>query len=820
MHLFSANLFRITLVILLLGATTAFAQSGKVSGTIKDAEGSLLPGASVMAEGAAGGTMSDAHGHYELSLAPGQYRLTTTMVGYAPQVKNVTVTDGSSQTFDFQLAEDNAVLQQVEIIGRKEQSYKNSQTFIGSKTELAAKDLPQSASFVTKELIADQGLMRVGETVKNMSGVNQFTTYDDITIRGYRINGGSNTQLMNGLRTSSGFWKQPLANYLERVEVLKGPSSALFGNASPGGVLNRVTKKPLDYKRNAIDFSFGSFNTFRAFGDFTGPINEEGKLLYRMNVGYEDAASFRDLQFDKNVVIAPSLSFLASEKTKLNLDVIYNSSQSRLDRGQPTVKGDLYSTPQSLSLNAANDYLNEMNLNVSASLNHQFTERLAFTLAYMKTSYSEDLLEHRSANGYAVDRDSTEMTDKVAMQVFQRKRKRYIDNVSAFLNYTAHTGSVEHKILGGYDYARDVLPPGASQLTASGYRNAANTAASSYKPKDSLKYMLDKVTRIPVPNVPSFDLNNPIASQGMKDMSKYFFAVAAQAPTYYELHGLYAQDLIKIGKLQALLGFRYERYVDRENYRTSKEKKVRQEAFLPRVGLVYSVLPQINVYGTYVEGYNPQTASSISNPNAGGPFDPLQSRMMEVGAKSEWFNKQLSVTMAVYRIDQKGTLLNASDPGNPELLRQVGEDRSEGIELDVLGHILPHWNVLVTYSHNEANVTESLNEGDIGRQMPNAPQNQGSFWTRYSIPHGPWTGFGFGLGTNYVARRNVSLNATQTLPSYWLTDAALYYTVNKVRVQLNVNNVLDKTYWVGGYDYVRLFPGKPRNYLVTLGYTF
>lgn len=113
----------------------------------------------------------------------------------------------------------------------------------------------------------------MGEVVKNFSGVSQFTCYDDISIRGFRINGGSNTQLLNGMRTSTGFWKQPLANYLERVEVLKGPSSALFGNASPEGVIDRVTKKPLDQAANSVSFSTGSYNTLRALADFTGPFN-------------------------------------------------------------------------------------------------------------------------------------------------------------------------------------------------------------------------------------------------------------------------------------------------------------------------------------------------------------------------------------------------------------------------------------------------------------------------------------------------------------------------------------------------------------------
>lgn len=818
---FYLNCLKISFIGLILASFTGYAQTGTVRGTIQDADGESLPAASILVEGSTTGTASDVNGKFQITLKPGPYKLICSMVGYTSENKTVTVTEGETVTLDFQLAERESLLQQVEIIGRKEQSYKNTSSFIGSKTELNSKDLPQSVSFVTKELISDQGHMRVGDVVKNMSGVNQFTFYDDVTIRGFRINGQSNTQLINGLRTSTGFWKQPLANYLERVEVLKGPSSALFGNASPGGVINRVTKKPLDYNRKSLDFSFGSFNTIRALADFTGPMNSDRTLLYRLNLGYEDANSFRDLQFDKNLIIAPSVSFLPSEKTRLNFDIVYNLSNSRLDRGQAVYgNDDLYSTPTSHSLSATNDYLNETTYNISTSLNHQFTEKFSVTLAYLKTGYTEDLFEHRSANRYAIDGDGNNIVDQVAMQVFQRERRRYIDNLSAFFNYRTHTGPLEHKLLAGYDYSQDQVPAGGSQLQASGYRNAANTGSiGTYDPANKANYLLDNQGN-PVPNVPHFDLGDPIASQLLKDVSKYFYAQRSFDPTFYELHGFYAQDLIRFGKLQALIGFRYEKYIDQENYLKPAEKSVTQEAFLPRVGLVYALLPQVNLYGTYVEGYNPQTASSISNPNAGGPFDPLTSSMIEVGAKSEWFNKQLAVTVGVYRIKQRNTLYNANDPGNPDLLQQVGEERSQGVELDIVGHILPHWSILTTFAYNKAAITESPNPEEIDRQKPNAPKHLASLWTRYSIPRGELEGLGFGIGSNIVDQRLLSLNANQTIPSYTLVDAAMYYTINRVRVQFNLNNIFDKTYWVGGYDYLRLFPGKPRNFLVTLGYTF
>ncbi|RZL08151.1 MAG: TonB-dependent receptor, partial [Hymenobacter sp.] len=370
---------------------SAAVPAGTLQGLVKDHAGQALPGVSVVVEGTTQGTTTDANGNYHLPLAAGQtYKIRFTYVGFEPQTRTVALASDRGALLYLTLQSAHQALQQVEVLGRKETTYRTKATFLGSKSETEIKDLPQSVAYASKELIADQGLMRVGEVVKNFSGVTQFSFYDDVVIRGFRINGGSNTQLLNGLRTSTGFWKQPLANYLERVEVLKGPSSALFGNASPGGVLNRVTKKPLNESRKALTFSLGSFQNFRALADFTGPLSKDSTLLYRLNLGYEDAQSFRDLQFDRNIVIAPSFSFLPSPHTRLNLDVVYNSSNSRLDRGQSTYKNDLYSTPVSQALATGNDYLNEQTYNVTGSLSHQFAPGLTGNLAYIKTGYSED----------------------------------------------------------------------------------------------------------------------------------------------------------------------------------------------------------------------------------------------------------------------------------------------------------------------------------------------------------------------------------------------------------------------------------------------
>jgi iron complex outermembrane receptor protein len=818
------NKFTLLLLIftLILSTKTLQAQqpNATITGKVSIKDNKPAEAVSVGLSGTTKGAITDNSGFYTIThVLPGSYNLTFSGVGYKKFTKSITITAGETLDINVTISSDEQQLQTVEITGRKEKTYKTTKTFIGNKTQTDIKDLPQSVSYASKELIADQGAIRIGDVVKNFSGVNQFTTYDDLTIRGFRVNGGSNTQLLNGLRTSTGFWKQPLTNYLERVEVLKGPSSALYGNASPGGVVNRVTKKPLNENRKTVSFSLGSFNTLRALADFTGPANQDSSLLYRLNFGYEDANSFRDLQFDKNIIIAPSLSFVASPKTRINFDLVYNNSRSRLDRGQSTRLNDLYSTPASLSINTGNDRLNEQTYIVTLSGIHQFNDQLSFNAAYSRTGYQEDLYEHRSANAYAVDGNNTAIPNLVALQIFSRIRKRYIDNFSGYFNYKANTGWLEHNIVAGYDYGSERLPVGASQLTASGYRNAANTGSiGSYDPTKKANYLLDKNGN-PVPNVPSFNLDDVINSQRMQDDSKDFFTQVAVDPTYYYLNAGYVQDQVRLGKFQALLGVRYEYYTDFANYKKATEAKTHSSAWLPRFGLVYTATKNINFYGTYVEGYNPQTASTLSNPNAGGPFKPLTSNMIEFGAKSSWLNDMLTISTAVYQIDQNNTLYNANVADQPDLLRQVGKERSKGIEFDITGRITPNWSVLASYAYNNAKITQSLVPAEVGSQKPNAPKNLANIWTRYNVSRGMLNGLGIGAGANYVDKRTLSLNLAQGIPSYTLLNAALYYQVGKVLLQFNANNITNKKYWVGGYDYLRLFPGAPSNYLLTLNYT-
>lgn len=821
------NKFILLFIFFVFYASALLAQSdtGTLQGTVTDVSQQSLPGLNVALKGTTLGTITNSAGEFTIASVPARsYQLIVSGVGYQTQQQEVDVSSGQTLRLDIQVQESLTQLLEVEIIGRQETTYQNDVSFIGSKSATPLKDVPQAVSYVTKELALDQAAFRVNDVVKNMSGVNQFSFYNDLTIRGFRVQGqGNSGNLLNGMRAFTSFWKQQLIPHIERVEVIKGPASALFGNASPGGTLNRVTKKPLREQRQSISATVGSFNTFRTLADFTGPMTADQKLLYRLNLGYENSGSFRDLQYDKNLVVAPSFSFLPTENTSVNVDVVYQQSDGRLDRGQAVFgDGDLYSVPITKALNATNDYLSEESLNATLSFRHQFSQRFSFSSVYLRSSYDEDLLEHRTANTFASLGDGSIDPKQVEMRVFVRKRRWNNDNFNNYLNLDLETGPLQHQLLLGYDYFQQALEPGGSQLQARGYLSADRTSTiNQYDPEKADAFALDEEGN-PIPNVPHFDLTDPTANR-LRDMSSYLYQTNLYPQSLLRSHGIYVQNQVTWGKLKLLLALRQEFYADELDYRTSEEETVAQDALLPRLGAVYSVTPNINLYATYVAGYQPQTASVINDPNAGGPFDPLVSNLIEAGAKSSWLNDQLSITLALYRLVQQNELFNANDPANPDRLAPIGEQQARGVELDVVGQILPNWNIVANYAFNDATITASEAETEVGRQVPNAPRHAGNLWTKYVIDRGSLSGIGFGLGVNFVSARFGSIvqaDEPPVFPGYRVVDAAVYYQLEKFRIQVNVNNLLDQTHWVGGYDYIRAFPGAPRNVMTTVSYTF
>ncbi|MDQ4141304.1 MAG: TonB-dependent receptor, partial [Bacteroidota bacterium] len=340
------NLF----LLLVLCRFTAFAQQlGNIQGRVTDTHGHNLEGIPVMLQQTNLATLTKADGTFVISNVHfGKYTLLARGLGYNGQLREVVLSaDLPAVVVNFNLSEDNTALQQIEVLGRKETTYKSDYSFIGTKTASRVIDVPQTISTVTKELIEDQQAFTLNEVVKNVAGVNQYSSYDDLTVRGFRNGYESGFRLVNGLRSGysygNGFFRVPLTVNLERVEVLKGPGAALFGDINPGGTINMVTKKPLLENRKAVSFSVGSFQTMRSTLDFTGPLNADTTLLYRLNLGYEDSKTFRDVNNRQSFIIAPTVTFRPTDKTTVNAEVVYSNFNGYLERGLPIASGDLFS---------------------------------------------------------------------------------------------------------------------------------------------------------------------------------------------------------------------------------------------------------------------------------------------------------------------------------------------------------------------------------------------------------------------------------------------------------------------------------------------
>ena len=800
----------------------AFAE---IRGLITDNNGNPISEATISVKGMKRAVRTKGNGYFTLSELPsGETTIVVHAIGYATQQRTLKLTNKSYQGVDFVMQERSDALPTVDVMGRREQSYKNSVSFVGTKTATALKDVPQSIAYVTKELILDQGAITVNDVVRNMSGVNPYSFYNDFSIRGFRATGNRNSgNLVNGMRTQTSLWRQSSLANIERVEVIKGPASALFGNAAPGGVINRVTKKPLDVARQSVTLTTGSFGTTRAYTDLTGPLNDKKTLLYRLNLGYENTDGFRDLQGLTSYIVAPSFTYRASKQTQLNIDMTYVNHQGKLDRGVAVFgDGSLFSRPISATQSAANDYLRENSVNLSFALSHRLAQGLLFNSTYLFSSYDEDLLEHSQDNAFVKKADGKDNPSLVLMRVTQRQRHFRNNNFNNYLTWDVTTGAMKHKLLVGYDHFNTQLAPGSSYIEAGGYLLRNGGTAKTFNVKKSSDYLLDE-NKNPRTNVPAFDLNSS-AGNRYQDISKYIYESKDVKPSDQYTNGVYLQEQLTWHKLQLLLGARMEWFTDVTQNKNGSESKTHQHAFTPRVGLVYSVVPSTNVYATWIRGFEPQSVAVQSNPGSGGPFDPVESELWEIGAKGEYLNKRLSVTTALFSLRQKNTLYNAGVSGQPDLMVPIGEELSRGVEFDVSGRILPYWSIMANYAFNVAEISKAP-EGtkDLNLQRPGTPRHSANLWTKFIVPAGMLRNLGIGVGLNGVSERKGQVGRRENVvayPGYALLNLALYYKVQEVQIQVNLNNALNKQYYISGYDRLRSFPGAPRNINLTINYRF
>lgn len=720
-------------------------------------------------------------------------------------------------------------IQEVEIVGRASKKYHSDYSFSATKIGVHNKDIPFSISTVSKELISDRQAFQLGDAVKMASSVTPVSYYNQFSIRGIAQN--EEGTIINGMRTRQYYFMQPITTNLEKIEVIKGPASAVLSSVDPGGSIVLVTKKPLKTTGREVTMSAGSFSTIRSSLDFTGPLNKEKTLLYRFNAGYSQAQSFRDIQSQKSILVSPSFSYIPNDRTAVNVEMIYSDLNGKIDRGQPifgAVDGmtDLRSTPISFNLGAINDYFKSKELIIMSNFTHRITDKISINASYMKQTWKEDLQEHRTTNAFAVDADNKPIPTLAGMQMVQRNQFWNTDNLNAYLVFHLKTGPVEHKILTGYDFISTHKYKGGAQNTARGYLLNNGKTASAYNPQNAGDYQMVTVNGIimPKPNVEHFNLAQPVYS--IKNPDEYVFSKTALPPALISSNGMYIQDQIKWNHFNLFLSLRQEWFQDITGYKENNEMVVKDSKLIPRIGLTYNVNDEINVYASYIEGFQPQSNTASLAPVAipeGRAFEPLRSQSREIGMKADFFNKKIHMDVAVYEIRQRNILLNANDPAEPDRLVTRGQERSRGFELDIIGTILPQWQLFASYGYNDAVITDDINPALVGARKQNTPFHSANIWQKYSFAESSFLkDIAVGFGVQYSGNKVPMYNRSFLVPAYTVFDAAIYYSPKQgpVKISFNVSNLFNTTYWLGAQNYLRLFPGAPRNAMLTAVYKF
>jgi len=699
----------------------------------------------------------------------------------APPVAEVTAT-GLAVTLGEAVAGEGDDAIQVVVTGEQDEApYRAIDTTTATRTDTPILEVPQSIQIVPREVLEDQAARDLGDVTQNVAGLNQFSAYQDFALRGFRIQDES--VFYNGLRGNpyNFFTNSPILGNVERVEVLKGPASVLYGQLQPGGFINIVTRQPEPVPSVTVTGIAGNYAEFGAQVDATGPLDAQESLLYRFNVSYLGADSFRDFQSSDYWQVAPSLTWLISDRTSLSLtgEWFEDNRQGQRDRGIPAPGGDVFALPISFTVNEPDDEAGSTGYAIQLALDHEFSETWQFR-ATGRFSYSDYFNQYHNPSGLLDDgrtmtrdfRDQEFTSDSFAADVYA---------VGQF-----STGSIAHRLVFGIDTTiqNNVLEGLFADPIESGG------------------------------DVPSIDIFNPQYGQANPDNYTLLFDRTEERLRQY---GLYLQDQIILSpQWQVLLGLRYDFFDNESNFEGdfgSDEVEFSDSALTLRGGIVYQPTDNLSFYTSYSQGFVPQSEFN-QGPDRGGPFDPEESWQIEVGSKAFLLSDRLTATLAYYYLNRQNVLV--TDPNNANQLAQIGEARSQGIELEVAGRLSNNWRVFATYALNDARVTEDSDSTLVGRQLENAPRNTASLWTRYDFPN---SGFGIGGGLSFVDNRP-TFDESVTLPSYVVFDAALYYTHQDLSLALNFDNIFDTTHFIGGFDEDIVFPGNPFTIRLNISYEF
>jgi iron complex outermembrane receptor protein len=798
---------------LFLLTNLALAQNGTVTGTIKDNNQTPLFGVNVLVKSTTKGTQTDENGDFEISnLENGDFTILISYLGFKTREVSISISNNQNIKLEtITLYEGNEILSEVIVQGERRNKFSRKKTAYVSKLPLKDIENTQVYSTVTNEILKSQVVTNFDDALKNATGVEQLWTSTGrggdgagyFSLRGFSVQ----PQLVNGLPGLTNGTINP-AN-IERIEVLKGPSATLFGNAvsSYGGLINVVTKKPYVGTGGELSFTSGTYGLNQIVGDFNTALSKEDNLYFRLNTAYTTEQSFQDAGFRKSFFIAPSLSYKVNNRLSFSFyGEITQAEQTNptflfLNRSAPTVASNLdelgYNnklsfTSNDLTLqNPTQNYRIEMDYKLSDTWQSQtlLSKSSTSTKGYYSYLFDYGILEGNTYSRFINKQNANTQTTDIQQNFIgdfkiASLRNRVVIGIDYF-NQTQTDNST------GYAFYGNITPNGGSNgdnpFTADVEETAFPLSTSA----------VDAV----------------LASQGVGNLKSKF-----------HIYSLYASDVVNItDNLSAMIGLRLDHF-DNEGDLANLDDDFDQTTLSPKFGLVFQpIKDKLSVFGNYQNGFTNVAPQLVGNPDDGPQtlktFDPEQANQIEFGVKTNLFNNRLNATISYYDIKVKDRVI--TDPSSIFNKIQGGEVVSKGFEIEINANPIKGLNIRAGYSNNDSETTESDNTEILNRRPLEAgPETLYNFWANYEFQDGTLDGFGIGLGFNGASERfaiNYESTGEFILPSYTIANASVFYQADKYRIGLKLNNAFNKEYYKG---WTTISPQTPRALLANISYQF
>ena len=596
--------------------------------------------------------------------------------------------------------------------------------------------------------------------------------------------------LRDGFRVtdSLGFAGFAELSNIEQVEVLKGPASILAGFLEPGGVINLVSERPLSEPTYEFGVRFGNRELAEPSIDFTGPLTDDGAVAYRVNAVYRNEDYYRsDFEVPlERYFIAPMLSFAIGNDTDLIVELEHRRDNRPFDSGIPAVDDEVPDILFDRALGYPDLEATTESTRVGYRFEHRFSDSWKIRNAFYHNAF--DTLTFGNNGGLP---DFTTGTVNLIPSTFELSSD--LAEVQTNIVGEFSTGPIEHTLLVGADF----------------YRRRSDGAISAALDPVSFTPLIFDTLNIFDPDFDSLSALDPDT-----------FITITTLEGRDENWGFYLQDQIELlDNLMLLAGVRFDTVYQEQGIQaslrgTNTSEEQRRDAFTPRVGLVYQPVDALSLYTSYSQSFDPNSGVTLT----GDLLEPERGEQFEIGARAEVLNGDLVANLALFNINKRNIAI--TDILNPGFLIDEGGERNRGIELDIIGEILPGWNIAANYAYIDAKITEG--EADVEGNRPlNVPKNNVNLWTNYTIQSGSLEGLSFGLGGNFVEDRFGNQANTLTLNDYFLVNAAIGYRRDNWRAVVNFRNLFDVDYiQTSRSDGFALFPGEGFTVIGSFSMTF